>query len=134
MLTINQKQVARAVYEGRLSEDEIVEQFNLRPQRLSRWLQTEAFQQELHRLCETSIHETRCIISRFGPTAALQLASLLGSDKDDTVRRAALDLVDRCLAINKQPKNASTKEDDNEPEISDEQAKAMLCELAKGWV
>ena len=132
MLTIKQKKVAQAVYEGRLSETEIAEQFKISPQLLGKWLQSETFQQELHRLCETSIHETRCIISRFGPTAALQLATLLSSEKDDTKRRAALDLVDRCLAIQKQTQADTNPTDDEEP-ISDAAAKAMLLELAKGW-
>jgi len=132
MLTKKKKKVAQAVYEGRLSETEIAEQFKISPQLLGKWLQTETFQQELHRLCETSIHETRCIISRFGPTAALQLATLLSSEKDDTVRRAALDLVDRCLAIQKTGQDTPTDEQDDEP-ISDVQAKAMLLELVKGW-
>ena len=130
MLTKKQLLVAQAVYEGRLNEPELCREFKVTAATLVRWLGEEDFQAELGRLCAESVHQTRRILSRYGPTAALQLATLLGSEKDDTVRRAALDLVDRCLALEK---GQSQSEPADEPQISDEQAKAMLMELVKGW-
>ncbi len=129
MLSRKQIQVARAVFEGQLNEAEIGREFRVSQKVLRSWLVCEEFQGELGRLCAESVHETRRILSRYGPTAAMQLASLLGSDKADTVRRAALDLVDRCLAGEKL---AASSQGSEAPSVSDEQAQSMLLELAKG--
>ena len=78
----------------------------------------------------SSHRETRYIVARYGPVAALKLAELLGSDKPDIARRAALDMVDRCLA---KPQAGPKRQDDGpENQLSDEQAQQMLLTLAAG--
>jgi len=133
MLNERQKEVAQALYEGRYSEAEVIEQFNLRPQLLRRWLVAPDFQKELQRLCEVSARETRFTICRYGPIAALRLAELIGSEKDDTARRAALDMIDRCLRVEDTVLTGDANQ--TEPEsahITDEQAQHMLLTLAEG--
>ena len=130
MLTKKQLKVARALYEGNLSEKEIVEQLEVSERVLSRWLNNEEFQGELARLSERSARETRFIISRWGPVAAMKLAELIGSDKPDTARRAALDLIDRCL--HSPAGNGKESDELIGEEISDEEAKKMLLTLAEG--
>jgi len=129
MLTKKQRNVARVLYEGKLSEREIVEKFGISERLLGRWLGQAEFQKELVRLCESSVRETRCIISRWGPVAAMKLAELIGSEKPDTARRAALDLIDRCL--NNSAEGGEKNESAGE-EMSDEEAEKMLLTLAKG--
>lgn len=128
MLTGKQREVARAVYEGQLSEDELSERFGITVRQLQRWSASEAFEQELDRLCRGTERETRLIINRYGPIAAAKLVTLLDSDKDDTARRTALDLVDRCL--NRQP--VGEEGDQSDAEVSDDQARRMLLTLAAG--
>ena len=142
MLTQRQRAAAKALFEGLLTETQILKQYRLSPTTWQQWLQTEEFKQELQEHCQSAIRETCFIITRYGPIAALKLAELLGSDKPDVARRAALDLIDRCL--NQTPdKNQDDQElskrnmlrlepQSDRPEFSDEQARRMLLALAEG--
>jgi hypothetical protein len=126
MLTKEQKQAAEALFKGHSVED-VAREINFPVRRVRRWLGREEFQQEMDQLSEESMRETRAILTRFGPHAAMKLVELLGSEKADTARRAALDLVDRCLN-----RKAIPPEDGEDEDISDEQAQEMLKTLAEG--
>ena len=131
MLTQKQKKVALEIFEGQLTEGEIIEQNKLSPRLMKKWLNSEQFQAELQRLCEASIRETRLVIARFGPIAAMRLAAMLEPDekKPDVARKAALDMIDRCLG-----KTSAETNDDRDAacDITDEKARQMLLTLAKG--
>ena len=129
MLTKKQKQVARAVFEGIEDEEKLAERFEMGIIQMSHLLANKYFQAELDRLCNQSSRQARCTIARYGPVAAMKLAVLLGSEKDDTARRAALDLIDRS---DKQPEDRSEELEQKEPAISDDQAREMLKILAEG--
>jgi len=131
MLRKRQIEVAQQLYEGRLTEDEILEQFKLSRKILRKWLATEEFQKELEDLHERSRREAQFAIARYAPVAALRLAELVGSEKADIARRAATDLVDRCLKLNVPVDSAESREEDCS-DITDEQARQMLLTLAKG--
>ena len=131
MLTKRQKEVAQAIYAGALTEQDIISQFNLSPAHLRRWLDSEEFQNELDRLSQDSLRQTRAIITRYGPIAAATLVDLLNSEKPDTARRAALDLIDRCLNRTA-PADTSEDPDQTNPQLSTEQAQKMLLTLAEG--
>jgi hypothetical protein len=129
-LTKRHQKLAQEYYQGKWTEEELLKRHRLSDKQFQKCLEAEDFQQELDRLCTRSMQETRLIISRFGPIAAMRLAELLGSDKDDTARRTALDVVDRCL------RNFSAKElaedlDSETDELSDDQAKNMVLALAE---
>ena len=131
MLRKEQKEAARVLYEGRHSDEEIREQFGISAHVWQKWQELEEFQKELRRHCERTNRETRLILTRCGPIAALRLAELLGADKPDVARRAALDMVDRCLGLEK----VIGKESEGVSEsgaITEEQAQNMILELAKG--
>ena len=130
MLTTKQRRVARAVYEGQLTEEQLCREFGITLKLLRRWLVSEELQRELARLCETSARETRLIINRYGPIAAAKLVTLLDSDKEDIARRSALDMIDRCCG--ERPAGSDENETDNPAGISDEQARRMLLTLAEG--
>ena len=129
MLTKQQVRVAADVYGGRLSEKALVLRHKVSLKVLREWLRMPEFQDELQRLCVESMQETRCTISRYGPVAALKLAELLASGKEDTVRRAALDLVDRCLKNSVEPVDG---DDEEQLILSDDDARRMLFTLAEG--
>ena len=98
---------------------------------MRRWRVNEEFAGEMDRWCESSLRETRFIMARYGPIAALRLAEFIGADKSDTARRAALDMIDRCLACKGTP---APQKDEEEASggISEEQARSMVLALAEG--
>jgi|GEM_PF-1247929 len=131
-LTSKQLQVARAMHEEGLTEGEVVERFGVPERRLRRWLANEAMVQEFSRLNEESVRQTRSIISHFGPVAAARLVQLLDSEKADTARRAALDLVDRCMR-QVASEGAGEAASEGQQGLSETEALRMLRTLAAGY-
>jgi len=128
MLTKRQKQVAQAVFEGQLSIEEVLEKYGLRAKVLRRWLDKEEFQGLIKQLEQIRRKQTELALSRYGPLAAVRLAELVGDEKSDVARRAAVDLLDRCL---KKSKAEEAKRNPIE-QMSDEEAREMLLKLAEG--
>ena len=132
-LNKKQKLVAEALYKGLYREEEIAAQYNVPIFKLHRWLEQEEFKAELDRLCQGSLRETRFTIARYGPIAALRLAELLGSEKEDTARRAALDMIDRSLKTNRVVDSDSAEPTDaDDAQLTDEQVRQTLLKLAEG--
>jgi len=134
MLTRRQLAIAKSVYEGQLDEKQISRKHRVSPGAMQKLLQREEFQQELLRLCEETMRQTRFIISRFGPIAALRLAELIGSDKPDVARRAALDMIEKCFAQSATPNAATESKNSQElKDLTDDEVQQMLAKLAAGF-
>ena len=132
MLTKRQLLVAEALYSGRMTEGEILERYQLRSGLFRRWQGSEAFRGELERLSGESLRKMRYIVTNYGPVAALRLAELISAEKPDVARRAALELYFRCLGQLQIVDDPATEaEVDNR--WSDEKARAMVRELARGF-
>jgi len=128
MLTKRQKQVAQALFEGQLTLEEVMEKYRLRAKVLRRWMDKEEFQGLIKQLEQIRHKQTELALSRYAPLAAVRLAELVGDEKSDVARRAAVDLLDRCL---KKSKAEEAKRDLIE-QMSDEEAREMLLKLAEG--
>ncbi len=126
MLTRKQKKVAGALFEGKLSLVEIIGEYRLSTVVFEKWLNSGEFRGELDRLARIREMETEYTLQRFGPLAALKLAELLGSDRPDTARRAAVDVIDRCMKKEKEEKVEG-------PEVDEVKAKKMIIALAEGF-
>ena len=132
-LNKKQKLVAEALYKGECREEEIAEKYGVPVSRLHLWLEQDDFKAELGRLCQASLRETRFTIARYGPIAALRLAELLGSEKEDTARRAALDMIDRSLKTHEgDSSDGEGATDSEESQLTDDQVRQMLLKLAEG--
>jgi len=133
MLTKKQRDLARAMYESVLDEEQIRRKHGISRRQMKRWAQEEEFQRELHRLCENSMRETKFILIRYGPIAAWKLVELLNGDKPDITRRAALDLIDRCVQSNELSELAGTQIDSpSSTPLTEEQALRILETLSRG--
>jgi len=127
MLTRKQKMVAGALFEGKMSLVEIIGEYKLSTVVFEKWLKSGEFRGELDRLARIREMETEYTLQRFGALAALKLAELLGSDKPDTARRAAVEVLDRCMK-----KNEKEEEKVKEEDVSEEKARRMVVVLAEG--
>jgi hypothetical protein len=128
MLKDRQRDVARDLYEGKCTEPEILKKNRLSAKVLARWLGQKEFQDELERLRNESKRQAEFTIARYGHIAALRLVELTSVDKPDIARRAAVDLIDRCLQITEKTEGDKGNEFD---ELSDKQVAKMLATLAK---
>lgn len=133
MLTKRQRDVARALFEGQLTEPEILERYKVSLRILQRWLGNPEFQQEFERLKDNLRREANFAMVRYTPAAVVRLVELLGSDKADVARRAALDLMDRGLEPGSAGEKADCEEDSQSEKMADEQVREMLVSLAAGY-
>lgn len=135
MLSKKQQNAARAMFAGRMNDDEIGREFNVSARTLARWRENAEFAAELERLCAAAVQEARCLLARSAPAAAARLAGLLDADKPDIARRAALDMIDRCFHRDAGILPALSderKQDAFAADITDDEARDMLATLIQG--
>lgn len=135
MLSKKQQAVAWAVFAGRMSGDEVCREFNISTRTLTRWRENPEFAAELERLCIGAAQEARCLLARSTPAAAARLVGLLDADKPDIARRAALDMIDRCInrAAGILPAVSQERgQDALATDLTDDEARDMLATLAQG--
>ena len=133
MLTKKQRDVARAMYDGVLEEEQIRTKYGINSRQMKRWAEEEEFQQELLRQCANSMRETKFILTRYGPAAAWKLVELLNEEKGENTRRAALDLIDRCMQTNNMTSPVFGQRDEGAgATITEDQAMRILETLSRG--
>jgi hypothetical protein len=128
MLTWRQRRAARAIYEGVMTDEEICKWSRISAKMLAAWRGDVEFVRHLDALCEAAAMRTRCILSRNGPAAAMKLAKLIGEEKPDVARRAAMDLIGHCLKRTGAGEAAHEAPSGGE-EMTEEEAKEMLKAL-----
>jgi len=128
MLSRRQREAARMIFEGR-REEEVAEGCGVLVNTVRRWARRPAFGEEMKRLEEEGVRRTRQIVRRYGFAAAAKLVELLQSEKAEVARRAALDLLDRCLRVVSEGGEVKGSES---PAVSEAEAMRMLMILAEG--
>lgn len=127
MLTEQQIIAAGDLIDAGLSEREVIEQHRIDLSDWLAWLEDPEFQGELQRRAAAQQREAQYYLLRHGPLAARKLVALLSEqDKPDTVRRAALDILDRCLTHSSQEVDVMSGSED----ISGEQIQEKLLQYA----
>jgi len=81
------------LFEADLDESQINEKYGLRLGVLRRWLCDPAFEKELRSRMHAALAQARIRLSRFVPEAATRLVELAKCEKDETSRKACLDVI-----------------------------------------
>ncbi len=127
MITTKQRQVIAAMVGGDDDEATLCERFEITPRQLQRWCDEPEFQDALRLRRQVKLREAQNYLLSHGPLAARRLVALLGEqDKPDTVRRAALDILDRCNEIEKTAHNEASDASD----LTDAEAREKLLRYA----
>jgi hypothetical protein len=92
-LTPKQLSVIDDLFEGGLDEAGVLAKHKVSTRLYRRWLSDELFADELRFRIESARRTGELIIARYTPVAAAKLVGLIDSDKDETVRRACLDIM-----------------------------------------
>ncbi len=92
-LTRRQLAVVADLFEGRMDETEILARHKVSTRLYRAWLDDELFEDELKFRIDSARRSGELIIARYTPVAAAKLIGLIDSDKDETVRRACLDIM-----------------------------------------
>ena len=126
-----QLSVLEDLFAGELNEDEVLKKWKVRTRTYLKWHMTENFAAEYKRRLKQARIKSELIIARFAPVAAGKLVQLTQSEKEETARKACLDIIKQ---INPKAKKKSAGKETPKEEIEElppELASKLLDALAK---
>jgi len=133
-LTKRQRAVLEDLFLGELDEQEALDKHEVRRALYERWLADERFATKFEERIVHSYRQSRAILARYAPLAAAKLVGLTGSEKEETARKACLDIISLHAPSRTDAKQAPTakqKPDPPTPQLSPETASRLLAALAE---
>jgi len=92
-LSDKQHAVINDLFQNGLTEHETLEKHNISPRRYRKWLAKGLFTQEINDRFEAAVRQSKLVMARWLPLTAERLAQLTISEKDETARKACLDVI-----------------------------------------
>ncbi|MFB0525530.1 MAG: hypothetical protein ACETVZ_08295 [Phycisphaerae bacterium] len=139
-LTKRQLAVIEDLFAGELDEQAILDKHKISRNVYNRWLANERFTEQFNECIARAYRQSELIIARYAPLAAAKLVQLTESDKEETARKACLDIISRALfspqvypgGSNPQPGLAAKHLDSQFPPVLPaETASRLLAALAE---
>lgn len=118
-ITRKQSLVMDDLFSGEADEATVLAKHKVSRNTFNKWLDGQAFQAEFARRMDSAYRQGRLIIARYVPLAAAKLVELTESDKEETARKACLDI------ISQQRNFVSTFEESSELDIDNEQEQLL---------
>jgi hypothetical protein len=130
-LSKRQMAVIEALFSCEMDEQAILDKYRVSRNVYKQWLGDEHFQLELIRRMKIARILGEMLIAKYSFTAAVKLVQLTESEKEETARRACLDIISL-----PNPYTAKVEEYEKQlrvrlPELSDETASRILAALAE---
>ena len=102
---------------------------NVQPGLYQKWFSTKIFTDEITRRCDCAKRASRILLTQYFTVAAAKLVALTGSEKEETARRACLDI----LSLNNEASEIDdeTPTEESVPNISPAIASKLLAVLAE---
>ena len=94
-LTKRQLAVIEDLFAGELEEQEVLDRHKVSRNTFNKWLSDQRFIEQFNNRIAQAYHQSELIIARYARLAALKLIELTESDKDETARKACLDIITR---------------------------------------
>jgi len=123
-----QLRVLDDLFSGEMSEKEMLERHKVKRRTYEEWYEEELFAKEFKRRVNFLNRQAELILARYKSLAAAKLVSLTDSEREETARRACLDIIS--LKGQDDGKGRADGEADKE-ELSEEKANAILSALAE---
>jgi len=92
-LTTKQLGVLNDLFFGGLDEGAVLEKHKVRRRTYDRWFLDDFFRGEFCRRVERLVNQSRFIVARYSAYAATKLVELTGSKKEETARKACVDII-----------------------------------------
>lgn len=127
MLNRRQRKLIEELFESSKSEEALFKQIGIRPGTLADWLREPEFAGAIEERIDRSNLSSRLLIARAKPVAAKTLISLMHSDKEETARKACLDV----MGFEDAKAPAKREQKDAAIEIEAEKAERILRILAE---
>jgi len=87
------RRIAEALFLEQATPETIQAKFGVKPSLLARWLRQPEFQDLIDALADDSRRQARLLFARCATIAAGRLLKLVQSEKEETARKAALDIL-----------------------------------------
>lgn len=129
-LSKRQLAVIEELFAGGMDEMEVLQRHEVSTQLYREWLADALFAGELKFRIESAKRAGELIIARYTPVAAAKLVSLIDSDKDETVRRACLDIMSAARRTDTATTD-SAESNEYQPDLPPALATKLLAVLAE---
>lgn len=129
-LSKRQLAVIEELFAGGMDEMEVLQRHEVSTQLYREWLADALFAGELKFRIESAKRAGELIIARYTPVAAAKLVSLIDSDKDETVRRACLDIMSAARQTDTVTTD-SAESNEYQPDLPPALATKLLAVLAE---
>ncbi len=126
--------VINDMFSGELDEKGVLSKYKLSKNVYNKWLADEQFVAEVARRAANARLQSEVLIARYSLLAAAKLVQLTESTKEETARKACLDIISlpKIGAQQTEPPDKATKNSDNPAEqLSEEMASRLLAALAE---
>lgn len=137
-LTKRQLAVIEDMFAGELDEQAVLDKHKVSRNLYNRWLKDADFAGEFDQRIEVAFRQSAALIARYAPLAAAKLVQLTESDKEETARKACLDILSMHAGRETRDDGRETKNDRrgrSDPvqgfALPDEAASRLLSALAE---
>ena len=132
-LSDKQRAVINDMSQNSIPEPEVLEKHNISPGRYRRWLKNGLFVQEIDDRIEAAMRQSKLVMAKWLPLVAGRLAQLTISEKDETARKACLDIISLYTpeTDQKTAQNAQTVQAKEIKPLPPEIASKLLAALAE---
>jgi hypothetical protein len=133
-LSKKQLAVMEDLFSGELDERAVLQKHKISRNVYSRWLAEGFFASEFDRRIASAHRQSAAIIAKYAPLAAAKLVQLTESDKEETARKACLDIIslpallDKKMARQGEPQTAESQQ---QQQITEHTAGRLLAALAE---
>lgn len=130
-LTRRQRAVIEDLFAGEMTESEVLATYNVSAALYDRWLTDARFCECFERRVARAYREARLTLARHAPKAAKTLIDLTKCQKEETARRACLDIVAPPTTSDSPVRTPGQTEPDLAAELPPETATRLLAALAR---
>jgi hypothetical protein len=133
-LTKKQLAVIDDLFSGELDEQVILDKHKVRRNVYNRWLAGGLFLSEFDRRIISAHRQSAALIAKYAPLAAAKLVQLTESEKEETARKACMDIISLPALLDKrinQPDELQSAETQLSRQLTEQAASRLLAALAQ---
>ena len=132
-LSQRQLDVIEDLFAGELDEQAVLEKRRVSPRLYRKWQADDAFIEQFQRRIAAAYRRSAALLARSAPKAAARLVQLTQCDKEETARKACLDIISmqKPLLAPSRPKAADPDAPEQSPTLSERAASKILALLAE---
>ena len=133
-LSKKQLAVIDDLFSGELDEQAVLEKHKVNRNVYNRWMADDLFVSEFDRKIMSAHRQSAALIAKYAPLAAAKLVQLTESEKEETARKACMDIISLPALLDKRivrPGELQTTETQLPQQLTEQAAGRLLAALAQ---